>query len=87
MPSMDNSPTRVGRSSSGDIRQMAEASAGKLDTMKKSGMFLGGYQSKHGHASLMAHGPVAPIDPSQFFSPQHKKGGRLDYDQDVNGSE
>ena len=46
--------------------------------MKQSGKFLGGYQSKSGHSSLIIPGPVPPIDSKQFFSPQSKKGAIFD---------
>ena len=49
-----------------------------IKKMKQSGMFLGGYQSKSGHASLIIPGPVPPIDSKQFFSPQSKKGAAFD---------
>ena len=50
----------------------------QLRKIKQSGMILGGYQSKSGHASLIIPGPVPPIDEKQFFSPQSKKGGIFD---------
>ena len=37
--------------------------------MKSAEKGLGGFQSKHGHASLMIPGPVAAMDVEQFFSP------------------
>ena len=52
--------------------------ADHIQKMKRSGMFLGGYQSKSGHSSLIIPGPVPPIDAKQFFSPQAKKGAAFD---------
>ena len=49
-----------------------------IKKMKQSGVFLGGYQSKSGHSSLIIPGPVPPIDSKQFFSPQSKKGATFD---------
>ena len=52
--------------------------ADHIQKMKRSGMFLGGYQSKSGHSSLIIPGPVPPIDDKLFFSPQAKKGAGFD---------
>ena len=80
-----NSPTNMRSASdlTGNPHQLI-AKDGTIDPeeqlrkIKQSGMILGGYQSKSGHASLIIPGPVPPIDEKQFFSPQSKKGGIFD---------
>ena len=83
--SKGNSPLPTGvQNSTSDLGK--GESRNNLEGMKKSGMFLGGYQSMNAHASLIIPGPAPQIDPSQFFSPQNKKGRSIiDHEYDLDG--
>ena len=50
-------PTRVPNSTS-DLGNGEGEPRKNLEVMKKSGMFLGGYQSMNAHASLIVPGPA-----------------------------